>query len=103
VSDELVLREPSGAISLPAATLDRIVVRAAERVEGVRVRRPRRSVEVALAGDEARVSVGLAARYGIVLPELVAGVQEQVREALETMCGVDVRAVDVAVEELLEP
>ena len=103
MSDELVLREPSGAISLPAATLDRIVVRAAERVEGVRVRRPRRSVEVALARDEARVSVGLAARYGIALPELVAGVQEQVREALETMCGVEVRAVDVAVEELLEP
>jgi uncharacterized alkaline shock family protein YloU len=101
MSDELVLREPAGTISVPAATLDRIVATAAERVDGARMRR-RRGVEVALAGGTASVSLQLAARYGVVLPQLAAAVQERVREELETMFGLEVARVDVAVEELVE-
>jgi uncharacterized alkaline shock family protein YloU len=102
MSDELVVEEPAGSITVPAATLTRIVVRAAERVDGARVRRPRRGVEVDVADGAARVSLQLAARYGVVLPELARNVQSEVREALEAMCGVDVRSVDVSVEELVE-
>ena len=101
MSDELVLNEPTGTISVPAATLDRIVATAAERVDGARMRR-RRGVEVALAGGTASVSLQLAARYGVVLPQLAEAVQERVREALETMFGLEVASVDVAVEELVE-
>jgi uncharacterized alkaline shock family protein YloU len=101
VSDELVLEEPAGTVSVPAAALDRIVSRAAERVDGARARR-RRGVEIALDGGTATVSLQLAARYGVVLPQLVERVQAEVREVLETMFGLDVKRVDVTVEELVE-
>jgi uncharacterized alkaline shock family protein YloU len=102
MSDELVLEEAAGSISVPPATLERLVAQAAERVDGVRVRRPRRGVAVELGNGAARVSVQLAVRHGLALPELAERVQAEVRDALAAMCGVEVRAVDVSVEELLE-
>jgi uncharacterized alkaline shock family protein YloU len=102
MSDELVVSEPAGTITVPAATLARIAVRAAELVEGVHVRRPRRNVDVEIAGGSANVSLQLAARYGVVLPDLAEAVQEEVRQALERMCAVEVRRVDIAIEELVE-
>jgi uncharacterized alkaline shock family protein YloU len=47
------------------------------------------------------VTVKLAARYGAVLPEVAEEVQRQVADALARMCGVEVRSVDVVVEELV--
>jgi uncharacterized alkaline shock family protein YloU len=101
VTDELVLTEPEGTVTVPAATLARIVVRAAELAEGARIRRPRRGVDVEVAGGSATVTVRLAARYGAVLPELAEEVQRHVGDALDRMCGVEVRGVDVVVEELV--
>jgi uncharacterized alkaline shock family protein YloU len=91
---------PDGSITVTSAVLVRIVQAAAEAVDGVRVRRPRRRVELHLDDGRARVELELAARYGSVLPELAEAVQERVAEALESMCGLAVEAVDVAVEEL---
>ena len=102
MSDEIVFSEPVGTITVPAATLVRIVARAAEVVDGARVRRPRRNVDVEVAGASATVSLRLAARYGVVLPELAEAVQAEVTGALEKMCELDVRTVDVSVEELVE-
>jgi uncharacterized alkaline shock family protein YloU len=101
VSDQLVLGEAEGTISVPAATLARIVVRAAELADGARVRRPRRGVDVDVTGGSASVTLRLAARYGAVLPELAETVQQEVAGALEQMCGLEVRNVDVAIEELV--
>jgi len=101
VSDQLVISEPEGTVCVPAATLARIVVRAAEGADGARVRRPRRGVDVEVAGGSAAVTLRLSARYGSVLPQLAEEVQRQVANALEQMCGVDVRSVDVAIEELV--
>ena len=79
--------------------LTRIVVRAAESVEGARVRRPRRKVDVELAAARARVDLELAVDYGLVLPDVARDVQARVAEALGRM--LDVQAtVDVSVEEL---
>ena len=100
MSGNLVLEEPEGSISVTSAALARLVVRAAELVDGARVRRGRRHLEVAILNSEARVRLELVARYGVVLPELARAVQEQVAEALTTMCRVDVQAVDVSVEEV---
>jgi uncharacterized alkaline shock family protein YloU len=100
MSDELVLSEPEGAIAVPAATLARIVARAAERVDGTRVRRPRRSVDVDVAGGSATVSVRLMADHGAVLPALAEAVQREIADALAAMCELEVRQVDVAIEEL---
>ena len=101
MTDQLVLSEPEGTISVPPATLARIVVGAAERADGARVRRPRRGVDVDVAGGSASVTLRLAARFGTVLPELAESVQQEVAGALEQMCGLEVRSVDVTIEELV--
>ena len=83
-----------GTITVPNAVLAEIASRAAESVDGVRVRR-RRSVDL-----EARtVKLGLAARRGEPLSSVGERVQEQVAAAFRTMCGLDL-TVDVAIEEL---
>jgi uncharacterized alkaline shock family protein YloU len=96
----LVLDGPHGTITVPAQTLAALAVQAAESVEGARIRRARRHVDVALIDGHAHVSLELVARYGEVLPELARSVQEQVTDALTTMCGVIVDTVDVDVEEI---
>jgi uncharacterized alkaline shock family protein YloU len=91
---------PLGRIELPGATLASIVVQAAERVDGARVRRPRRGLDVELEDGRVHVDVELAAATGSVLPDLGRAVQESVTEAVRTMTGLDVAAVDVSIEEL---
>jgi len=81
-------------VTIADAAWARIVVHAAEQVEGVRVRR--RGVE----RDGDRITVQVAARYGTVFPDAARAVQAQVAEAVRTMCGVEPTSVDVAVEEL---
>ena len=90
----------SPGVKVTDAAVTQIVVRAAETVEGARVRRPRRHLAVELGEGEARVELELAVSFGKVLPEVAREVQERVAAALGTMCGVDVKAVDVSVEEL---
>jgi uncharacterized alkaline shock family protein YloU len=100
VSEAHVIHEPGGTITVPAAVLSHVVVVAAESVDGARVRRPRRGLDLDVDDGRARVSVELAVRYGQVLPEVAGKVQQRVRGALQDMCGLDTSAVDVAVEEL---
>ena len=95
-----VLSSEEGSISVTDAVLTHIVVQSAESVEGARVRRARRKVAVELDGRRARVELELAVAYGHVLPEVAQDVQLSVTDALTQMCGVDVTAVDVTVEEL---
>lgn len=87
-------------VKVTDAAITQIVVKAAERVEGARVRRPRRHLDVDIAGGSARVELELTVAYGRVLPEVAHEVQTRVADALGTMCGVTVTAVNVSVEEL---
>jgi uncharacterized alkaline shock family protein YloU len=100
VTAELVVPGEGGTVTVTPGALTQIVVGAAESVAGARVRRRRRGLDVTVADGRARVQLELAARYGVVLPELARDVQERVAEALRAMCGVDVERVDVSVEEL---
>ena len=97
------LRGPGGTITISPAALTQVVVGAAELVDGARVRKPRRGLDLELADGRAQVSLELVARFGTVLPDVARAVQEQVRLALEGMCGVSVDRVDVSVEELEGP
>ena len=101
MSDGYVLRDAGGSISIEPGTLETIVRRAAESVEGARVRR-RRGLEIRVEESAAQVELALSAPYGVVLPELARAVQERVAAALATMCALTA-AVDVAVEELEGP
>jgi uncharacterized alkaline shock family protein YloU len=90
----LVFESGSGTITVPDSALLQIAVRAAESVDGVRVRR-KRTVDV--EGKAVRLEVSVHGNE----PLVAAGeaVQRAVGGALATMCGLDV-AVDVAIEEL---
>jgi uncharacterized alkaline shock family protein YloU len=98
--DGHVVPGPHGEIRIEGDALAGLVVTAVERVDGARVRRPRRGLDVAVNGGRARVEVELAARYGVALPELARAVQGRVSEALRASAGLEVERVDVSVEEL---
>lgn len=96
----LVLDEEHGTITVTPAALARLVVRAAEDIDGAEVRRGRRRLDIEVRDGDVLVRLELNARYGEVLPELARSVQEHVADALATMCGLNVEAVDVSVEEI---
>ena len=100
MSDSLTIPSDGGTISVTAAALSAVVVRAVESVDGVRVRRPKRAVEVEIDGETARVELELAATYGVVLPDAAQDAQRRVSDALARMCGVATTTVDVNFEEL---
>jgi uncharacterized alkaline shock family protein YloU len=87
-------------VQVTDGALTQIVVRAAEAVDGARVRRPRRKVSVAIEGGRARVDLELAVEFGKVLPDVARDVQREIADALTRMCDVAVDSVDVSVEEL---
>lgn len=98
--DGHVIPGPRGEIRIEGDALSALVVAAAERVDGARVRRPRRGLDVSVDQGRARVELELAARYGRVLPDLGRDVQASVASALRGCAGLDVAAVDVSIEEL---
>jgi uncharacterized alkaline shock family protein YloU len=98
--DAYTIEAQGGTIRIEADALAGLVIAAAELVDGARVRRPRRGLDVDVDVGRARISVELAARYGTVLPELAAAVQRSVASALTASAGLTVEAVDVAIEEL---
>ena len=100
---DLVLETGDGAITITAAALTQVVQTAVDRVEGSRVRRRRRGIEIELDDGRARVQVELAVRYGVVVPAVASAVQEEVSRAVTESCGVTVEAVDVAIEEVDDP
>lgn len=89
-----------GEIRIEGDALAGLVISAAELVDGARVRRPRRGLDVTVTGNSVRVELELAARYGTVLPELARAVQAGVTEVLRASTGLVVERVDVAIEEL---
>jgi uncharacterized alkaline shock family protein YloU len=94
------IENANGTIRVEGEALARLVAAAAGRVDGARVRRPRRGLDVAVADGRVRVELELAARYGDPLPALARGVQEQVAEALGAATSLTVDAVDVSIDEL---
>jgi uncharacterized alkaline shock family protein YloU len=82
-------------VTITDAALTQIVVGAAEQVDGARVRK--RGVEL----EEESVAISLAARYGVVLPDVARDVQQRVAEALATMCDLNMR-VDISLDEIDE-
>lgn len=97
--DGVVTTGPLGRVELTGRALESVVRLAAETVPGVRVRRPRRGVDVAVDGPAAAVSLELSGRIGSVLPELGEAAQRAVADALRRTAGLRAR-VDVLVEGL---
>jgi uncharacterized alkaline shock family protein YloU len=89
-----VVRTDLGTVTVPDSVLAGIAARAAEGVDGVRVRR-RRTVD--LDGGVVRLTVAI--RRGEPIAELAGRAQDEVAAALVAMCGVEPK-VDVSVAEL---
>ena len=100
MTEPLVFRGPEGSITLTAAALTELVASAARSVEGVRLRRPRRVVEVRHADGHGSVSLELGAAPGQPLPGLARAVQERVGERLAQVTGLEVERVDVEIAEI---
>ena len=81
---------------MPDGVLGGIAVRAAESVDGIRMRR-RRAATVDVEARQVRLAV--TARRGEPVVELAERAQEAVAAAFQAMCGIETR-VDIAVGEL---
>ena len=81
-------------LTITDAARAQLVTHAAEQVDGIRVRRR------GVGWDGDTVSLHVSARYGVVVPDAARAVQQRVIDAARTMFGVELRAVDVEVEEL---
>ncbi len=89
-----------------------IVQLALEEVEGVRPIQPparvgeflggrrSRGISVERDGQHVWVDLTLAVTYGKVIPKVAVAAQRAVREAVSSMTGLDVKSVNVAVEEV---
>ncbi len=97
--DKLEINAPHGSIRVTGDALTGLVVAAAERIDGARVRRQRRGLDISVSDTAIEVELAIAAPYDIVLPELARAVQSGVAAALSTSTGLAAQ-VDVAVEEL---
>jgi uncharacterized alkaline shock family protein YloU len=100
VTEPLVVGGPEGSITVVPAALESLVLQAAQTVEGARVRRPKRSVEVTHGNGRVAVTFELAVEGGVPVPELARAVQERVAEAVAMASGLEVESVDVSVEEI---
>lgn len=98
----ILVRTQEGEIAVTPAALQQLVVQSAESVDGVRVRRPRRTVEVHVTDGRCRVSLEVAARYGTQLAGLGEAVQQRVAAAMGSMLELEMDAVDVTIEDLAE-
>ena len=100
MTEPLVFRTPEGAVTVTAGALTELVERAARSVDGARVRRPKRTIEIRHGDGRAAVTLELGAQYGVPLAELARTVQERVAEALGQVSGLELERVDVSLEEV---
>ena len=100
MTEPLVFRSAAGSVTVTAAALSRLVAQAVSSVDGARLRRPKRGLEIRHADGRASVTVELSVRHGAAMPELARAVQERVAEALARTGGLKVERVDVEIEEV---
>jgi uncharacterized alkaline shock family protein YloU len=97
--DHFAVDGPHGRIELTGGTLASVVARAAESVPGVRVRRPRRGVDVAVDGSSADVVVRMTGPLDGILTEVGESAQHAIADVVGAMTGLAV-SVDITFEEL---
>ena len=97
----VLTKADDGTVRVSEAAVAQIVGGAVSSVEGARLRKGRRRLDLELAEGHARATLELAVAYGLFLPDVARLVQERVRDALARMFEVEVDAVDVSVVELV--
>lgn len=62
-----------------------------------------KNVKVALEENVATIDMNVAVEYGINIPEVILSVQENVKNTVETMTGLNVESVNVNVQSIYLP
>ncbi len=57
-----------------------------------------KGVKVAVKDNSVTVDLEIVVNYGVCVPEVCANIQESVKKALDTMTGLGVTAINIAVE-----
>ena len=114
-SDVKLDENPDGSVSFATGVVETIAGLAAQEVEGVAsmaststgfadlfTRKSSRNftkgVRVDIDGGTVAVDVTIVVEYGSPVPDVARSIQENVKKAIETMSGLDVRNVDVHVQ-----
>ena len=100
MTEPLVFRSAAGTVTVTAAALLRLVGDAVTSVDGTRLRRPRRGLEIRHSDGRASVTLELSVPQGAAMPELARAVQERVAAALAQTGGLEVERVDVEIGEV---
>ena len=113
-SDVKLDENPDGTVSFATDVVATIAGLAATEVEGVasmsspssaladmfsrkNTRNFTKGVRIALEDNKVTVDVSIVVEYGSPVPEVARNIQENVKKAIETMSGLEVRAVDIHV------
>ncbi len=105
---------PNGTVSFATEVVATIAGLAATEVEGVasmssqssgladmfsrkNTRNFTKGVRIDLDGSKVTVDITIVVEYGSPVPDVAHSIQENVKKAIETMSGLDVRSVDVHV------
>ena len=114
-SDVKLGENPDGSVSFATGVVETIAGLAAQEVEGVAsmasvstgladmftrksTRNFTKGVRVDINGGTVAVDVTIVVEYGSPIPDVAKSIQENVKKAIETMSGLDVRNVDVHVQ-----
>ncbi len=114
-SDVKLDENPDGSVSFATGVVETIAGLAAQEVEGVSSmasvstgfadmfsrkssRNFTKGVRVDIDGNMVAVDVTIIVEYGSPVPDVARNIQENIKKAIETMSGLDVRNVDVHVQ-----
>ena len=114
-SDVKLDENPDGSVSFATGVVETIAGLAAQEVEGVSSmasvstgfadmfsrkssRNFTKGVRVDIDGNMVAVDVTIIVEYGSPVPDVARSIQENIKKAIETMSGLDVRNVDVHVQ-----
>lgn len=114
-SDVKLDENPDGSVSFATGVVETIAGLAAQEVEGVAsmtsgstgfadmfsrksTRNFTKGVRVDIDGNMVAVDITIVVEYGSPVPDVARSIQENVKKAIETMSGLDVRNVDVHVQ-----
>ena len=113
-SDVKLNENPDGTVSFATEVVATIAGLAATEVDGVasmsspsagladmfsrkNTRNFTKGVRIDLEGNKVTVDITIVVDYGSPVPDVARSIQENVKKAIETMSGLDVRSVDVHV------
>ena len=113
-SDVKLNENPDGTVSFATEVVATIAGLAATEVDGVasmsspssgfadmfsrkNTRNFTKGVRIDLDGNKVTVDITIVVEYGSPVPDVARNIQENVKKAIETMSGLDVRSVDVHV------